>query len=204
MGLLEVVPLLDVPLHLQPHREEAERGREEVAQLAEEDPAVGDEHQVAELPEAVEPVGDPTLRHHRTAVVVAARAVVDAAHGGDAARTVLLARVTDGLNDLLLQRKGCHTLADVLDGIREGLRRLRLKLLEAGGTNRRHLAVAERLLRASGLLGGAREDSVAEFHPRPVQRQPRSSAAHGHGQAAGAHGRRVRVGRVRGAEAAWA
>mmetsp|Transcript_124465 Transcript_124465/g.311216 ORF Transcript_124465/g.311216 Transcript_124465/m.311216 type:complete len:219 (-) Transcript_124465:49-705(-) len=179
--LLELIPSLHVPLHLQPHGEEAHSSAEEVAQVAHGDPPIRDEHDVAELPEAVEPISEPTRRHGWAAVVVPAWAVVDPADGGDAAGAVLLARVADGFNDLLFGGDGCHALADVLDGVRERLRRLQLHCLEAWCPLGRHLAVPECLLRADGPLRRPREDAVAEIRPRSPQRQADACLAEGHG-----------------------
>eukprot|EP00404_Azadinium_spinosum_P053780 CAMPEP_0180777812 /NCGR_PEP_ID=MMETSP1038_2-20121128/45496_1 /TAXON_ID=632150 /ORGANISM="Azadinium spinosum, Strain 3D9" /LENGTH=182 /DNA_ID=CAMNT_0022812951 /DNA_START=15 /DNA_END=560 /DNA_ORIENTATION=- len=143
---LKVAPHLHIPLHLHPHGKASDHDAKEVAQLAPGDPSVGDEHEMAELPEGVKEVGEPTLGHHWATIVVAARTVVDTADGGDAARTVLLPRVTEALDDLLVLRRIRHALPDVLGGFTRRLRWLELGLTEAWCIRGSHLAIAKGLL----------------------------------------------------------
>ena len=58
--------------------------------------------QETKLPERIEKVGKPSLRHLGTAIVVASGAVVDAAQRAQAAMWVLLPRVANSFNDLLV------------------------------------------------------------------------------------------------------
>ena len=95
-----------------------------MAQMTQGDPSVGHEEEVTKLPEAVEVVGKPTLWHDRPAIVIAAWAVIDAADSRDATSTVPLARVTDGLDDLLVLRQIRHALRNVFHGVEDTLRRL--------------------------------------------------------------------------------
>ena len=77
---------------------------------------------VAKLPARVEEVGDPALGHLGSAVVVAPRAVVDASQGAQATCRVLLPRVSEAFNDLLVVRRlvsgkmaqWCRTKSSVL------------------------------------------------------------------------------------------
>eukprot|EP00442_Polarella_glacialis_P057007 CAMPEP_0115076352 /NCGR_PEP_ID=MMETSP0227-20121206/16383_1 /TAXON_ID=89957 /ORGANISM="Polarella glacialis, Strain CCMP 1383" /LENGTH=128 /DNA_ID=CAMNT_0002463491 /DNA_START=81 /DNA_END=467 /DNA_ORIENTATION=- len=74
-----------VALHVIPQWNEAHRNSHEMAQAANRHPAICDKHQVAKLPERVEVVCEPALWHLRTPVVVAARPIVDAPDGAQAA-----------------------------------------------------------------------------------------------------------------------
>merc|ERR1711879_347626 len=102
MGLLEILPHLDVPLHLQPEGEEAHPNADNVANASDGNPPVCDEEYVTKLPEAIEPVGEPAFGHDWAAVVVSPRPVVDTSDCCDTARTVLLPWVANALDELLV------------------------------------------------------------------------------------------------------
>mmetsp|Transcript_56098 Transcript_56098/g.126785 ORF Transcript_56098/g.126785 Transcript_56098/m.126785 type:complete len:210 (+) Transcript_56098:21-650(+) len=146
MRCLEVGPHLHIPLHLHPHGEAGDHDAKEVTKLAPSDPPVGDKHEVAELPEGVKEVGEPTLGHDRASIIVAAGPVVDTPNGGDAASTMLLARVAETLNDLLVLGWIGHALPNVLSGFLRRLRRLELVFAEARRVLGRNLPIAEGLL----------------------------------------------------------
>merc|ERR1719343_77055 len=162
MRLLELLPHLHVPRHLEPHGEEADASCHDVANVAEENPAIGHEEEVPELPEAVEIVCEPTLWHLRAPVIVTTRTIVDATHSADASGAVLLAGVADTLDDLLVGRDGSHALADVPHSVADGLGRLQLTSIEARSSVWSHFSVTEGLLLATSSLRAAREDAVVQ------------------------------------------
>merc|ERR1712032_667036 len=102
MRLLELRPSGDVPLHLQPHGEEAHHDANEVSEAPESNPSVSYEHQMTKLPKTIEVICHPAFRHDRAAIVVTARTVVDAADGCNTVCTVTLPWIPDSFNEFFL------------------------------------------------------------------------------------------------------
>mmetsp|Transcript_30275 Transcript_30275/g.81948 ORF Transcript_30275/g.81948 Transcript_30275/m.81948 type:complete len:200 (-) Transcript_30275:26-625(-) len=170
MGLLVVLPRLHVPLHLEPEWGKADHDADKVAHAPDGDPAVCHKHEVAKLPEAIEEVGKPALGHRRPPIVVATGAVIDTPDRGDATGRMLLTRIANALDELLVLWDVCHALRNVLDRGRNVLCRLQLGITKAWSTLWRHLAKAEGLL----LRGGC----GTEAHDlRPAERQSHPTAA---------------------------
>merc|ERR1712012_843783 len=98
--------------------------------MAQGNPPVHDEEEMPKLPEPIEIVRKPTLRHRWAAVIVAPGAIVDTTNRRDAPRAVLLARVADSLDDLLVLWHIQHALGDVLHRVLNGLGGLELHGIE--------------------------------------------------------------------------
>eukprot|EP00438_Fugacium_kawagutii_P008265 Skav206538 [mRNA] locus=scaffold504:229621:230420:- [translate_table: standard] len=131
-------------MHVNVHGDEANGDGQDVAKSTPCDPTVGNKEDVAELPKRIEQIGKPSLRHFGAAIVVAPRAVVDSAQCAQATVRVLLPRVANALNDLLVFWWIGHVLRDVLHCVAHGLGWILLVLTtKARCIGRGMIAIAE-------------------------------------------------------------
>jgi len=92
-----------------------------MTKLSDERPPVGDKHEVAEFPPAVEEVCEPTFWHHWAAIVITAWPIEDAPSSSDPSIGMLLAEVANSLDPLFFGRKVCHAPSNVANCVLESL-----------------------------------------------------------------------------------